>query len=377
MNYVISTIKENKIDRYILQNDGNYYSISKLLFDILSEFNQHNDYKITSKKIQEKNPHEINVDERFIEDSIKEVNSILNNKKEDKLNYINNKFVIVKEDTSTWLYKKMSLIFKENTFVFTFIILSTLSIFFFYYNRIDLNKVYYNLNDNFSFINILTFYAIFFIIIFFHEIGHAASSFSFGVKPKEIGFGLYFIFPVLYTNTTNIWKLNRDQRIIVNLGGIYIQLFINIVFIILYVLQIGQNFTLSLIILNTLSILTSFNPFFRYDGYWIYSDFFNIPNLREKSGNLINNIFFHPVNTAKQIKQKQIPSSLLIYSFLSVVFWGFVYYSILKYAFKEMAKIYRLFANGGIMSFNSLESIFMLLIIFFGIYNLYKNIIKN
>ena len=55
MNYVISTIKENKIDRYILQNDGNYYSISKLLFDILSEFNQHNDYKITSKKIQEKN----------------------------------------------------------------------------------------------------------------------------------------------------------------------------------------------------------------------------------------------------------------------------------------------------------------------------------
>ena len=155
MNYVISTIKENKIDRYILQNDGNYYSISKLLFDILSEFNQHNDYKITSKKIQEKNPHEINVDERFIEDSIKEVNSILNNKKEDKLNYINNKFVIVKEDTSTWLYKKMSLIFNENTFVFTFIILSTLSIFFFYYNRIDLNKVYYNLNDNFSFINIL------------------------------------------------------------------------------------------------------------------------------------------------------------------------------------------------------------------------------
>lgn len=43
---------------------------------------------------------------------------------------------------------------------------------------------------------------------FFHELGHASACKYFEVKHGGIGFGLYLNFPVLYTDVTEVWKLN-------------------------------------------------------------------------------------------------------------------------------------------------------------------------
>lgn len=58
---------------------------------------------------------------------------------------------------------------------------------------------------------------------FFHELGHASACKYFGVRHGGIGFGLYLNFPVLYTDVTEVWKLNRAQRCVVNLAGVYFQ----------------------------------------------------------------------------------------------------------------------------------------------------------
>ena len=55
---------------------------------------------------------------------------------------------------------------------------------------------------------------------FFHELGHASACKYFGVRHGGIGFGLYLNFPVLYTDVTEVWKLNRAQRCVVNLAGV-------------------------------------------------------------------------------------------------------------------------------------------------------------
>ena len=58
---------------------------------------------------------------------------------------------------------------------------------------------------------------------FFHELGHASACKYFGVRHGGVGFGLYLTFPVLYTDVTEIWKLNRRQRCVVNWAGVYFQ----------------------------------------------------------------------------------------------------------------------------------------------------------
>ena len=58
---------------------------------------------------------------------------------------------------------------------------------------------------------------------FFHELGHASACKYFGIQHGGIGFGLYLNFPVLYTDVTEVWKLKRGQRCVVNLAGVYFQ----------------------------------------------------------------------------------------------------------------------------------------------------------
>jgi putative peptide zinc metalloprotease protein len=113
----------------------------------------------------------------------------------------------------------------------------------------------------------------------FHEIGHASATKKYGIKAKEVGFGFYLFFPVLYTNVSEIWLLSRYKRILVNLGGVYFQLIINGLLYVLFTLGVSSNIIFSLFVTNSILIAYSFNPFMRNDGYWIYSDLFDIPNL--------------------------------------------------------------------------------------------------
>ncbi len=126
--------------------------------------------------------------------------------------------------------------------------------------------------------------AIYFIIFIAHELGHASATHRFGLIPGDIGFGFYLIFPVFYADVSVAWALDRTRRIIVNLGGVYFQLILNGLFIVIFYTSSATGLFISpLIVLNSGVMLYSLNPFLRYDGYWIYSDLFNIPNLRKQS----------------------------------------------------------------------------------------------
>lgn len=185
-------------------------------------------------------------------------------------------------------------------------------------------------------LQLLLFFFVFSIInTFWHEVGHATAAFRFGVEPKDIGFGFYIIYPIFFTDVSDIWQLSKKQRNIVNLGGIYFQMIVNLILISLYYISPVFWFTPVLVTLNTGVALISLNPFFRYDGYWVYSDSFNLTNLRSQSNLCVKSIF-------KKITGKEdrswkelfsVPKSLIFYSFTSTIFfviiftllgWGFI-----------------------------------------------------
>ena len=127
-------------------------------------------------------------------------------------------------------------------------------------------------------------YVFFAVVGLFHELGHATAAARHKISPKEIGFGFYLVLPVLYTDVSRIWILTKAKRIMVNLAGIYFQGLVNILLFVAYEVtaRIGgptQYVIVSFFLTNATLALYSLNPFFRNDGYWIFSDLFAIPNL--------------------------------------------------------------------------------------------------
>jgi putative peptide zinc metalloprotease protein len=109
----------------------------------------------------------------------------------------------------------------------------------------------------------------------FHEFGHAAALRRAKARYGWIGFALYIIFPVFYTDVTHIYRLNRRERIRVDLGGMYFELIMMVIFYTCYLVT-GHGIFLIAIVLTTLSFLQQFTPFLRFDGYYTVADIMGI-----------------------------------------------------------------------------------------------------
>lgn len=123
-----------------------------------------------------------------------------------------------------------------------------------------------------------------------HELGHIAACRQFGIKHGVIGFGFYFIFPVVYADITHVWNATRLQRIVANSGGIYAELIYSSVLLLFYSLTkdvslLVASFTIFI------KTITELNPFIRYDGYWLLSDITNTPNLMSKANKALIKLF--------------------------------------------------------------------------------------
>lgn len=125
---------------------------------------------------------------------------------------------------------------------------------------------------------------------FFHELGHASACKHFGVRHGGIGFELYLNFPVLYTDVTEVWKLDRTQRCVVNLAGVYFQSYWLIILLVAF-LMTGNDIVRYLILVMNLGFVMTLNPFFKFDGYWLASDLLGVPNLRQRSLELLGYVW--------------------------------------------------------------------------------------
>jgi hypothetical protein len=114
--------------------------------------------------------------------------------------------------------------------------------------------------------------------LFLHEFGHATACAKFGARHGAVGFALYLIFPALYTDVTDSWRLSRTKRVIVDAGGTYMSLMAATVASLLF-LEYKSPIFAQLCLIYGLTVIVNLNPFFRMDGYWVLSDVLGVPNL--------------------------------------------------------------------------------------------------
>jgi putative peptide zinc metalloprotease protein len=124
------------------------------------------------------------------------------------------------------------------------------------------------------------------IVTVLHESAHALSCKYFGREVNSMGIMLYYGSIAFFTDVTDTWMLPREKRIIVGAAGVIASLFIGAILSIiafLYPSTLIRALCLKGALLNFSEIFFNLIPFLKYDGYYIISDLFDIPNLRQES----------------------------------------------------------------------------------------------
>ncbi len=157
-----------------------------------------------------------------------------------------------------------------------------------------------------------------------HELGHAGACARFGVRPGSIGVALYLMFPVFYTDVTRIWRLRRRQRVVVDIGGSYVQCLCGACYVLAYAHTNAAAFFVAtnLIVVTT---LLNMNPLFRFDGYWLLSDALGVSGLMKHAGGFFGRMLA-PRMARKDARAPHLPGYILvaisIYSVAALAGWA-------------------------------------------------------
>ena len=125
-------------------------------------------------------------------------------------------------------------------------------------------------------------------IKFIHELGHAFTAKRMGCRIPAIGVAFLVMFPMAYTDTNETWRVtSHRKRVQIVSAGIIIELSIAVWATIAWVFLPDGALRSAMFFLGTTSwiatLIINASPFLRFDGYFIASDAFDMPNLHERS----------------------------------------------------------------------------------------------
>ncbi|MDY0746529.1 hypothetical protein SNE35_18595 [Paucibacter sp. R3-3] len=121
-----------------------------------------------------------------------------------------------------------------------------------------------------------------------HEMGHGLAAKRFGGEVHEMGVMLLVFFPVPYVDASSSSAFaSRWPRMLVGAAGMLTELFIAaLAFYLWLVLEPGfvRSLAFNVIVLASMTTLMfNANPLLRYDGYYIFADAIESPNLGQRA----------------------------------------------------------------------------------------------
>ena len=145
--------------------------------------------------------------------------------------------------------------------------------------------------ESFSTDGLLSFALALIVAKTLHELGHALVATRLGLRVGHMGIAFVVLWPMLYTDTGESWKLSRSrQRLAIASAGIITELSLAGLSTLGWALCDPGALRNALLYLATTSWLLSLalnaSPFMRFDGYFILSDLLDFPNLHERSSAL-------------------------------------------------------------------------------------------
>lgn len=207
--------------------------------------------------------------------------------------------------------------------------------------------------------SVLILVATFFILIVIHEMSHALVCRYYGGQVTEMGFLFLYFQPCCYCNLSDAWLFKKkSQRLAVMSAGLYSQFILLTLAMVLWRVTVPQTFISEvarlLVVVIWITFIFNLNPLIKLDGYYLLSDWLELPNLRANSFNYLKNIFQRIIlgwpieKTDLNARQKRIYIIYAIFSLLyTAILLGYIAYEV--YAF-----IYQTAGYRGVLLFTAL-----------------------
>jgi putative peptide zinc metalloprotease protein len=162
-----------------------------------------------------------------------------------------------------------------------------------------------------------------------HELGHAYATKVWGGEIHEVGVMLLVFIPVLYVDASASAAFRqKHRRIIVGAAGIMVEMALASLALIVWLHAtpgLGRTIAFNIILIGGVStLLFNGNPLLRFDGYYIFSDLIEIPNLATRSNGylfyIVQKHLFKIDNLNNPATGPGEPKWLLGYSILSFLY---------------------------------------------------------
>jgi putative peptide zinc metalloprotease protein len=174
---------------------------------------------------------------------------------------------------------------------------------------------------------------VFVLIKLIHELGHAFSCRRFGGECHELGIMFLVFIPTPYVDASAAWAFpNKWHRMFVGAAGMVFELFVASICAFVWAYTnpshlINQLAFNAMLIASVTTILFNANPLLRYDGYYMLSDYLEIPNLQNKSTEYALGLIKRHIFRLKARSPLPPPLQrawLLVYAILSSAYRAFV-----------------------------------------------------
>ncbi|MCB9841310.1 MAG: efflux RND transporter periplasmic adaptor subunit [Phycisphaeraceae bacterium] len=184
-------------------------------------------------------------------------------------------------------------------------------------------------------------FAMFVLAKAIHETGHGVICKRFGGQVPELGFMLLVLIPAPYVDASAAWAFeSKWKRISVGAGGMIFELGLACLAALVWLNsaegQLVHQLSYNLMLTASIStILFNANPLMKFDGYYILSDLIEVPNLMQRSQQMLQHLakkyLYRLKNETPPTTQPGERVTLVVYGILAMAYRIFLFISITTY----------------------------------------------
>jgi putative peptide zinc metalloprotease protein len=192
--------------------------------------------------------------------------------------------------------------------------------------------------------------ATFVVIKLWHESGHGLICKRFGGQVPEFGAMMLVLLPAPYVDASATWAFpSKWQRMAVGAGGMIFELAAASAAAFVWLATRGTPGLVHQISYNVMfmasisTVLFNANPLMKFDGYYILSDLLEVPNLMQRSTNMLK---FLAQKHLYRSRQATAPTSspseaviLIVYGLAALAYRLFLFFSITLYVMGKLFAI--------------------------------------
>lgn len=229
-----------------------------------------------------------------------------------------------------------------------FHIVLTLGIIGFYLVARQLDSFLTSFEYFFTWQGAMLFVASLALLKIFHEFAHGVTATRFGAHVSNMGVAFMVFFPVLYTDVSDSWRIrSRKQRLLVGAAGIIAELYIALSCTFLWSFLPDGSYRSAAFFLATTSwiwtLAINVNPFMKFDGYYLLSDYWGVENLQGRAFALgrwqLRELLFdlrHPIPDALTTRKT---NQLIAYAWLTWLYRVALFFSISYFLLSSFFKL--------------------------------------